>query len=345
MKLLRYSAFFLLLGVISCQKDSPDTPTQTTVTLSGGQKVYVVNEGNFGSGNASISLYEPSSGQTVADYYKGQNNNAVLGDVCESMIRTNNNYYLVVNNSGKIVVVNTDDFKIKGTISGLSSPRYILPVSFQKAYVSDYTANAVSIIDLNTFAKTGSIPMQGWTEDMEVIYNKAFITNMKKNYTYVVNTANDQIIDSVSTGPNAGSAAIDRNSKVWILSSGDQANNIPGKLVRLDPVTMQVELSLGFSNTDKPNSLCLNGTKDTLYFINNHIFRMPVSAAALPPTPFITSTGNNFYGISVNYKDYNVYVSDALDYVQKSVIMVYTPQGQQKTTFRAGINASHFFFE
>ncbi|MGZ3882577.1 MAG: DUF5074 domain-containing protein [Bacteroidia bacterium] len=347
MKHLKY--ILLLAGLtpfFSCQKDSPNDPaTQTTVTLSGGQKVYVLNEGNFGSGNASVSLYEPSSGQVVADYYKSQNNSAVLGDVCESMIKANNSYYIVVNNSGKIVVVNTDDFKIKGTVTGLPSPRYILPITFQKAYVSDFTGNAVSIIDLNTFSKTGSINCPGWTEDMEVIYNKAFITNMKRNYTYVVNTVNDQIIDSINTGINAGSAVLDRNEKLWILGTGDKTNSIPGKLMRVDPVTLQVELTLGFSANDAPNTLCINGTKDTLYFINNHVFRMPISANTLPATPFITSVGNTFYGIGINYKDQNIYISDALDYVQKSTIMVYTPQGQLKTTFKSGIISSHFYFE
>src|SRR5205807_1883891 len=123
------------------------------------------------------------------------------------------------------------DFKIKGTVTGLNSPRYILPITFQKAYVSDLYANSISVIDLNTFTKIGAIPCNGWTEHMALIYNKAFITNMKRNYTYVVNTVNDQIVDSINTGMNAGSILIDKNSKLWILGSGDKINNIPGKLM------------------------------------------------------------------------------------------------------------------
>ncbi len=329
----------------SCVKDKPNNPVQPSVTISGGHKTYITNEGKFGGINASVSLYDVGSTQVTDDIYKIQNNNAVLGDVCQSMTKANNNYYVVVNNSGKIVVVNRDDFKQKGTISGLVSPRYILAVTFQKAYVSDLYSNAISIIDLNAFAKTGSIPCGGWTEQMVLIYNKAFVTNMNSGYVYIINTITDKISDSVNVGINAGSIVIDKNAKVWVLSTGDKANNIAGKLSRIDPVSLQIELALPFAINDVPQALCSNGGKDTLYFLNKNVYRMEISSTTLPSNAFINNNGNKFYGLAVNDKDYTIYLSDAIDYVQKSAIMVYMPTGQLKTTFKAGINASGFYFE
>lgn len=329
----------------ACVKDKPKDIVQPAVSLSGGHKVYVTNEGKFGDNNASVSLYDPGSGQLISDLYKTQNNNAVLGDVCQSMVKYNNNFYVVVNNSGKIVVVNADDFKLKGTITGLTSPRYILHITFQKAYVSDLYANAISVIDLNNNVKTGSIPCSGWTEQMVLIYNKAFITNLKTNYVYVVNTTNDQIMDSVNVGINAGSILIDKNSKIWVLSTGDKTISIPGKLSRIDPVSLQVELTLPFAITDVPQLLCTNAGKDSLYYLNSHIYRMDITNGNLPTSSFINNSGNKFYGLSINPFDHTVYVSDAIDYIQKSNIMIYDPNGQLKSTFKAGINASGFYFE
>lgn len=318
---------------------------QPEISIGGGPKVFITNEGNFGTNNAAVSLYETATGNVVADIYKSQNNNAAIGDVCQSISKINNKYYVVVNNSGKIVVVNSSDFKLITTITGLQSPRYVLPVTFNKAYVSDLYANAISIIDLNTNTKTGSIPCSGWTEQMVLIYNKAFVTNNKTNYTYVINTITDQITDSIYVGKFGGTIVTDKNSKLWILSSGDSPNSIVGKLSRFDPVTLQLELSLSFSSTDAPSNLCINATKDTMYFLNTSVYQMPINSATLPGSAFVNSTANTFYGLAVSDKDYTIYVSDAIDYIQKSSILVYSPNGQQRTSFKAGINASSFYFE
>ncbi|MBP7808126.1 MAG: hypothetical protein KA163_02425 [Bacteroidia bacterium] len=345
MKLINYILAFASLLLFSCVKDKPNDIMQPEVSFGSGYKVFITNEGNFGINNSSVTMYEQSSGQLVSDIYKTQNNNAVLGDICQSMTKINNKHYVVVNNSGKIAVVNSSDFKIITNITGLQSPRHILPVTFSKAYVSDLYANAISIIDLNTNTKTGSIPCSGWTEQMVLIYNKAFVTNNNSGYTYVINTITDQITDSIYVGKFGGSIVTDKNSKLWLLSSGETSSSTLGKLSRINPITLQIEQSFSFNLSDSPGNLCINATKDTLYFLNTSVYRMDISSNSLPSLAFITSSANTFYGLGVSDKDYNIYVSDAIDYIQKSSIMVYSPNGQLKTSFKAGINASSFYFE
>ncbi len=346
MKLINYILPIATFLLSSCVKDKPNDILHPEVSIGSGPKVYVTSEGNFGLNNASVSLYEPASGNVVSDIYKSQNNNALLGDICQSMNKINNKYYIVVNNSGKIKVVNPYDFKLITTITALQSPRFILPVSFYKAYVSDLYANAISIVDLNSNTKTGSIPCNGWTEQMVMIYNKAFVTNNYTDYTYVINTITDQITDSIYVGKFGGSIVTDKNSKIWVLSGGDNPNSVVGKLSRIDPVSLTIEASLTFGSTDSPGNLCINAAKDTLYFLNKSVYRMAISSTSLPGSAFITSSAaNTFYGLSVSDKDYNVYVSDAIDYNQKSSIMVYSSNGSLKTSFKAGINASGFYFE
>ncbi len=343
---LTYTILVLIsLLLLSCIKDKPNDIMQPEVSIGGGPKVFITNEGNFGTNNASVSLFETATGNIVTDIYKSQNNNAVLGDVCQSMTKINNKYYVVVNNSGKIVVVNPADFKLITIITGLQSPRQILPVTFNKAYVTDLYANAISIIDLNTNTKTGSIPCSGWTEQMTLIYNKAFVTNNNSNYTYVINTITDQITDSIYVGKFGGSMVTDKNSKIWVLSTGDSPNSVVGKLTRIDPITLNIELSLPFGSTDSPSNLCINATKDTMYFLNTSVYRIGISSTTLPGSAFVTSSANTFYGLGVSDKDHNIYVSDAIDYIQKSSILVYSPNGGLKTSFKAGINASNFYFE
>ncbi len=343
MKLFHIIFIVVLLG--SCIKDKPQEPEKTAVSVNAETSILVINEGGYTHNEAGVSLYDFSSGSVIEDYFAQQNNNTVLGDVCQSMAKCNNHYYLVINNSHKVVVVNENDFATTAVISGFNSPRYLLPVIYNKAYVSDYYANSIQIVDLNSNSITGSIPCLPGTEEMALIYNKAFVTNYKSDYCYVINTVNNAITDSINVGRGAASIIIDKNSKVWVLSSGNSSIGQSGKLLRIDPVTLQVEQSLNFSSNESPNHLCLNKTRDTLYYLNNGVNQFLIGSTTLPSSPLIAEGNKIFYGLGVNPKDYTIYVSDAIDYVQKSKIEIYYPNGSFKNKFNAGIISNGFMFE
>ncbi len=114
---------------------------------------------------------------------------------------------------------------------------------------------------------------------------------------------------------------------------------------RINPVTLQVEQSLNFVNTDSPNKLCINKTRDTLYYLNNGVYQFPIISSALPASPLINQGTKLYYGLGVNPKDYTIYVADAIDYVQKSKIEIYKPNGSYISNFNAGIISNGFMFE
>lgn len=340
-----YYILFILILLSSCIKDKPQEPVKTAVSINGDTKVLITNEGNFGWGIGTISLYDPTSGAVVDKYDQQQNTNSVLGNVCQSMTKYNNNYYIVMNNSNKIVVVNTSDFVKNATINGFNSPRYMLPITYSKAYVSDLYANSVQIINLNTNTISGSIPCMAGTEEMVLIYNKAFITNTNSNYCYIVNTTNDALADSINIGKGGSSSVIDKNSKVWILTRGNSATSQTGKLIRINPLTLQIEQSLNFNPGESPNRLCINKTRDTLYYLNNGVHQHLISSNVLPTSPLINQGTKAYYGVGINPKDYTIYVSDANDYTQKSIIEIYKPNGSFITNFKGGIISNGFMFE
>lgn len=335
--------FATVLFFASCIKDKPNPAVQQEVQLSSAKKVYVINEGPYrGTGNGSVTLYDTGTRAVIENFYEAQNQTQI-GNVLQSINFINGNYYLVVNNANKIIVCD-NQFKKKGEIKGLLSPRYILSITNQKAYVSDLYANAISIVDLNSNSKTGSIPCFGKTEKMMQIYNKVFVSNTDQDYVYVVNTVTDHIDDSIKVGKGAASLVMDRQDKLWVLATGDILKPA-GKLSRINPLSHEVELSLDFPAGEKVDNLCLNKTKDTLYFLNGHIFRMSISSATLPPAAFVDKGSKNFYGLGVNPNDYTIYASDAIDYSQKSQIYIYTSGGVESTTFKAGIVSNGFYFE
>ncbi len=329
--------FSIILSFIfsSCVKDKPKPIAVQPIELSSTNKVYVVNEGLFNAGNASISLYDPSTESVISDIYEKQNAKNI-GDIAQSISKINGLFYIVVNNSNKVIICD-NNFKIKAQINELTSPRFLLAVSNQKAYVSDLYANAISIVNLNSHQKSGSIPCYGKTEQMCQIYGKVFITNYDSDYLYVVNSITDKITDSVFVGKKASSIGIDKNDKIWVLS-GKQ-------LSKINPVNLSVETSFAFNTNDSPFNLCFNKFKDTLYFLNSSIFRMSIDEGALPQQAFIMSEGKNFYGLGVHPNNYQVYAADALDYVQKSSIYIFNQMGEKIKSFKAGVNSNSFYFE
>ena len=65
-------------------------------------------------------------------------NGRPLGDVPNSMIINGYLAYIVVNNSGKIEVINRNSLESVATINGLISPRNMAVVNDNKAYVIEH---------------------------------------------------------------------------------------------------------------------------------------------------------------------------------------------------------------
>lgn len=342
-RLVKYSSVILGFILYACVKDKPNPVTKTNVVLSSNEKVFVINEGPFNTGNGSVSLYDPISNNVVEDVFYEQNAQK-LGNIVQSMSVVNGQYCIVVNNSNKIVFCNKD-FKKTAQIIGFNSPRYVLPVSNKKGYVTDLYANAISIVDFNSLSKTGSIPCKGKTEKIISLYNKAFVTNTDKEYVYIINTITDQITDSVNVGLNAYGIEADKNDDIWVLSNGKKSAGISGRLTRFDALTHTIKTSFSFSSQDSPGHLQINKTKDSLYYINNHVYRLSINDGVLPSSAFIINDGRNFYGMGIHPRNHSVYLADAMDYSQKSTIYVHDASGKLKTSFKTAICANSFWFE
>ena len=334
-----------LFFIFSCKKDKPQDSIQPQPVITSNGGVYITNEGNFQFGNSKISYYDFATSTVTEDLFQPANNRP-LGDVCQSIYSFNGKTYIVVNNSGKIEIVNPQSFIASATISGFTSPRYFLPVSNNKAYVTDLYANAISVVDLSTNTKTGSIPCNGWTEEMVLAYGKVFVTNMHSNKVYVVNTATDAITDSITVSYASNSICEDKNGKLWVLCSGNQTMNIFPAIHRINPINDQVEFSAQFPNlTDNPNKLDINGNLDVLYYLSSGgVYRLPINATALSTSPLIVKGNYNFYGLGIDPTNETIYVADAIDYVQNGVVLRYQSNGTFINSFTVGIVPNDFYF-
>lgn len=336
--------FILLVGISfqACRKDGP--PDTLNPSLEFGDEVVVItNEGNFQFGNADVSIYNPEKNEVVNEVFRNKNNKP-LGDVLQSLTFWNETACLVVNNSGKVELCSFPDFESIGSITGLVSPRYLLPVSKSKAYVSDLTSNAISVVDFNSQSVTANIPIKGWSEQMYMSYGNVFITNVRSEFLHIVDISSDSVVDSVAVGYGSNSLIEDRMGHLWVLCSGSLELGKKAILTRINPLNINDISSFEFENLQSlPTRLCINKTGDTLFFIDKHVFYFPINGSSA--TKLIDGSNANFYALGLNPNNNEMYVGDALDYVQKGLIHRYTTTGKLIASFKAGIIPGNFYFK
>ncbi len=315
--MLRYNRYFvfilLITGVVSCRKDTPPTLTQQG-SITASKRLLICDEGAFGNNQAEISVYDPASHATIIKAYASANSNQNLGDVLQSVTKYNDKYYLVVNNSCKIVVCD-NNFKRLSTISGFISPRYMQVVSNNKAYVSNIVlptnsnqTNYIQVVNISTNTITKSIRVDGWAEEMVQSYGKIYITNQSKKYVYVIDVSNDAL-DSIYVGATSACIIKDENEKLWVSCNADGTNNISAKLVRINPVKDSIETTVSLYTTQNSISrLCINGTGNTLYYLMNDVFKMDIGSTTL--TNIIQQGANSFYGLCIDPDDETIYITD-----------------------------------
>lgn len=351
------SVFTFFLG--SCSKapiretpvDPPPDTTVTPVTYKNG--IFIINEGNFNWGNASVSFIDNSTNTVIQDIFLKANQRG-LGDVAQAMTIYKDYGLIVVNNSNRIEVVTLKDFKSYTSISGFYSPRYLELIDSTKAYVTSLKEN-IAVIDLSTFTITKEIPTPTWTEVLALFDHQMFVTSVgdftlsnekRKAQLYIIDTQNDVTVDSIMTGKEPMGIVIDKKQKLWVLCTGGYDFYEAPSMLRIDPVLRVVEKVFTFPNDGNlPKKLCINSTRDTIYFIKDGVYQMPVTANEIPSAPVIKSNGRVFYGLSIHPSNGSIFVSDVLDYVQDGKIYQYnSSSGTLLNTYKAGRIPAAFCF-
>ncbi|MBX7206072.1 MAG: hypothetical protein K1X81_11675 [Bacteroidia bacterium] len=326
----------------SCKEEIPKRPFENPILITKG--VFVTCEGNFQWGNASVTYYDFTDSTANATDLFAQKNSKPLGDICQSMCIHNGKAYLVLNNSSKIEVTDAGSFVSIATITGLVSPRYFLPVSDSKAYVTDLYANSVQVVDLQQNKVVKQIPLRGWTEELLLHNGKVYVTNLRSNYLYQINPLTDMLEDSVLLGLPSASLAVDKNQQLWVMCSQVLAQSAPSKLVCLatDGKSIAKTIDLG---TGAGKVLRSSPSGDYLYYIKTHVYRLNAADNAAPVNPFIYKSGSqNFYALGVEPLSGAVFVSDAADYIQQGKVSCYSSSGVFQYMFNAGIIPGNFWF-
>ena len=314
--------------------------------------LFICNEGNFQYGNATLSYYNPATYEVENEvFYRA--NAMRLGDVAQSMTIHKDRGWVVVNNSHIIFAIDLNTFREVGRITGLTSPRYMHFVSDDKAYVTQIWDNRIFIVDPSRYCVTGYIDVpnmtmeQGSTEQMVQLGKYLYVNCWSyQNRILKIDTETDTIVAELEVGIQPTSLAMDCNGKLWTVTDGGFDGSPYGyeapSLYRIDPDTFTVEAQFTFKRGDAPSEVQLNGSGDTIYWINDDIWAMSVDAERLPVRPFLDSRGTIYYGLTVDPISGDVYIADAIDYTQQGKVYRYSVEAEPIDEFYVGIIPGSF---
>jgi len=339
---LRILVFLALsINFVACTKD--DGPAEDSAY---GKGIFITNEGPYNTGTGTITFYDRNTGEVQQDVFKLVNNRE-LGNVVQSMNLFNGQAYIIVNNSSKIEVADAASMKSKATITGFSFPRYMQVINDKKAYVSDW-AGLVHVVDLAANSITKSITAGTGPEVMLKSGDLVFVLNgggfsIDSSIT-VINASTDQVVKTLEVFHRPTGIVQDASGKVWVMCSGRGFNGWPsesdteGKLVRIDPVTLEIDQTISFGSTSvHPEKLVINQAGNTLYFLfDQGIFKYNTTLAT--GTPARVCTHPNLYALAMDASNNHLLASDPLDFQSNGWVLRYdASSGAMIDSIQAGV--------
>lgn len=348
---LRYVTALVLIfsvGLQSCDNDPVIVPI-------GADGFFIINEGAFGNSNASLSFYDRETNQVTNDVFAAKNSR-LLGDQAQSMSVWEGKGYIVVQNSGKVEVIDAEDYtSIKTITDGIESPRYFVGYSSTKGYVSDWgfdgVTGTVKVIDLTTNTVTKSIPTGQGANRMLLVDNKLYVSNSGgygyDNTVKIIDTGTDAVTASITVGDNPNSLQRDKDGNIWVVCAGvlaynedfsiDENNSTPSSIVKVTGDAKTLEMKFTTFTYSTAGQLGISPEGDQLYVnFDGQLYKIATSATTLPTSAFLTKS---YYGFAVDPFNGDVIggILGTPGFSSAGKIEIYNQAGMLKNSFDVGI--------
>ncbi|HKI44355.1 MAG TPA: DUF5074 domain-containing protein [Balneolales bacterium] len=324
------------------------------------QNVYVINEGNYGQANASVTTYDVSNGTTVGNaFYK--KNKVLLGDVAQSSAVINGDLYILVYGSSKIVVTDKSTLSLVKTINYDTNkekgPRQMVAVNSSKAYVTNLDSKNISVVDLANNAITSTIPLGSGPEGIVISNGKAYValSNLGQGDSVaVIDAKTDQMIRKLKVADNPVDVAVDNQGRVWVVCVGNygydsKGNYNPsletfGKIEVIDSSNDSIIKTIDVGG--HPGDIALLPSMDRAYYNDGGIVSIDMKTLT---TLGDTLVSGAYYSMDVAHDDQTpqLFVADAADYVSSGTIYRYdltSSMPKRISSFSAGIIPGSFQF-
>ncbi len=340
-----YQSLIILIITTSCF-DSSDPTTPTLIRENYKNGIIVTNEGSYLGNNASISFFNTTTINVTNYAYSTVNREAKLGDVLQSAHYVDDQLYLIVNNSDKIVITN-ETLEHVASIENLAKPRYMTSKN-GKGYVTETVEygqkGQLSILDLENQVVTKTVAMDDQPEAMIISGEYLFISNQASNNVFVMSIITEAVVDTIQVGVYPGGMVTDKDGDIWVICTGSFSEENDATFYEIDASTFDVKSNVAIG-LDPGEKIAIDNAGEVIYFYEGKsIYRFDTSNPVAPSSAWITeSQATGFYGIGFS-PDNLVYMADAGDYVEPGNVFFYNLNGVPVSMFIAGLGTNGFIF-
>jgi YVTN family beta-propeller protein len=334
--LLSFSVLMLVLAA-SCTED-PVTPDEPNIPVNDTSLVaYIINEGVWGSNNASISaMYLDTTGYILdRNFYK--KDNGIIGDVANDAKLAGDTLFVLLNGSEALVGISTEtaeiiweyDFEVN------SVPRNFL-IEGDKIYATLQASDKVIEIDRATATVTEEYTTGPGPEGLAYHNGMLYVANSAQgqlrvdeenaNTTSVINTA-DKSSSFIDIGPNHLQLYINEQTdklyatyqNFWWDTENPDYPNIMGGIVEID-------LNTNTKTKEWPTvpfDVSPDWANSALYIVTQQgVEKIDLSSTSEPE--MILSNGENiWYRVNVNPAGNQLWVTDAANYSPDGILAIY----------------------
>ena len=353
MRIYSLFLFAIVITLFACEKDEPKEELPAT----DGPIYYIANEGAFGFGNSSVSLFYSKENKVINDAYKNANGRRP-GDVLQSIARANGKVYMMVNASNKIEIAMEKTLNEVGVIQHISLPRYMEVSSNSRAYISAWgNGGQIYILDLLNDKITDSIAVGNGPEKMLASNGKLYVTNSggftNDSILTVIDQTSNKVISSLAVGDNPIDMVQGQAGTIWILCKGKiiyDANfqiigHTPSYLVQTNMAAQSILKKVKISDDKHPSHLEISPDGKYLYygagFGFSGIYRYDITNNNLESAPLINK---DFYGFNIDANSNQIFAFEAPTFTVSGKMTIYGLDGQMKKEYTAGVGPNGVCF-
>ena len=343
----RYAyAAALVASLTGCVKDPVSALREVPVPSARG--VYIINQGNYGRANSSLSYYDLASFHVYNDVFTAVNGRN-LGDVAQAMTIRGSSGYVVVNNSQKIEIIDLATNLNTGTIStgSGSSPGPMAFVNDTLALVTDLYANALILVNIPGRRVTGSITVGANPAGIAITQGKAYVSNSgfgSGRTVSIVSLQSHSVKRTVAVADNPNGVEVTPSGSVYVVCAGatdytNPANSTPARIMVIDPSSDVVSDSIFIGGYATDIGIGVDG----IGYVpsTTEVFRVDTRVHRVTGV-FKEGT---YFAVGVEAASGDVYLADAKNFIQPGTVSVFAPNGQLRTQFDVGLIPGAFTFK
>jgi YVTN family beta-propeller protein len=329
----------LLIGMAGCVQDP--SSVRPVVPVPSARGLYVANQGFYGQSNASLTYYDLESFTSYDDVFKSVNGRN-LGDVANQVVLRGERGYVVINNSDRIEIFSTTDVRSLGSVAlpTGSSPCEMAMVDDSVGLVTNLYDNSVSVLDLKRAQVIRRIPVGNNPEGIAIAGGKAVVANSGFGVgttASIITVGQWTGSRTVHVGDNPQEVVAGADGSVYVLCTGsygdfsDPNDDTPSSIFIIDPVSETVRDSIRIGPHAStialgPEGLAYVPTTDSVVTVD--LLRRKVTGAFRKGA---------YFGVAVEQVSGDVYLTDVRNYSGPGRVLVFSPAGEYRTEFPAGL--------